>query len=70
MFTLLSLVGVCQCDSGYSGNACEKTAQTLPHFLNESFEDDLSSSVWGWAAGGSIGTTCGTVASGNSMVFK
>ena len=70
MLTLLSLVGICQCDPGYSGNACENTTQTLPQVLNELFEDELSTSKWRWVAGGSSDTTCGTVVSGNAMVFK
>lgn len=67
---LVFFAGVCQCDPGYSGKSCETVTQTLPHYLNESFEDDLLSSKWGWVAGGSIDVTCGTVASGSSMVFK
>ena len=70
MLIFLPTAGVCQCDSGYSGKACETVTQNLPRFLNESFEDDLSSSKWGWVAGGTIDTTCGTLASGSSMVFK
>jgi reelin len=62
--------GICQCDSGYSGVACEKTNQALPQVLSELFEDELSTSKWAWVAGGSIDTTCGTIGSGNSMIFN
>ncbi|XP_062500990.1 reelin-like [Corticium candelabrum] len=61
--------GVCQCDPGYSGPSCSKVSKTLPRFLKEDFGKSLSSMKWGWVGGGTIGTVCGTVTSGNSLTF-
>ena len=63
------LAGVCQCDPGYSGPSCSKVTKALPRFLKEDFSRSLSSMKWGWVGGGTIGTVCGTVTSGNSLVF-
>ena len=67
---LVLFAGVCQCDSGYSGKSCATVTKTLPRFLREDFENSLSDKKWAWVGGGVVATTCGTVTTGKSMVFK
>ena len=62
--------GACKCDPGYSGKSCATVTKTMPRFLKEDFESNLSSSKWAWVSGGMVATTCGTVASKKSMVLK
>ena len=63
--------GVCTCDAGFvsSGNTCVADG-TQPQELRETFESNILPSKWPVMIGGSQATTCGTVVSGNSMVFN
>lgn len=68
---------VCRCNAGYAsstsssgnGSACVPD-NTLAQELRETFEGNILPSKWSLILGGSQSTTCGTLASGSSMVFN
>ena len=60
---------VCDCDAGFGGVDCQPTAPLATELL-EPFENEASlKKNWASYEGGAIGTTCGVLASGNSLYF-
>ena len=68
----LCCAGVCQCDVGYSGTACEVATTSPAASIKETFDDGdvLSAAKWSWFGGGVISTHCGVASSGHAAVFK
>ena len=70
--SLVALLGVCECDSGYSGESCDTIIGDTPPAepFKEGFEKSIDPGKWSLVAGGSVGSDCGVVSSGNAMVFR
>ncbi|KAJ8046874.1 Reelin [Holothuria leucospilota] len=63
--------GVCICDSGWEGNACNQLTSSLPNSLRDSFNHNPFIGPGGWQSiyGAELTHVCGPVASGTALHF-
>jgi reelin len=63
--------GVCSCDRGFGGSSCVPLNGTsIPKHFRDDFDRGSLSPLWTTVSGGTIGTLCGTVGSGQSLYFN
>ena len=64
--------GICNCDTGFGSSSCVPTnAISIPKHFSDDFDSgSLSSFLWTTVSGGTIGTLCGTVGTGQSLYFN
>ncbi|XP_070558262.1 reelin-like isoform X2 [Ptychodera flava] len=61
--------GKCLCDSGFSGDNCVPQ-YPLPQLLKDNFDDPSHLAQWPNHYGGNVDGSCGTLVSGNALVFS